>query len=113
MVFFSVVVDVCGPTALVIDRPRNRLLVANRSANNIYSLNLEGKPNPRVLTRYVHDDDTQPPMTSPIGIALDPEDPDRAFVVGMSSKNLIAVDLITGRRKIGRASCRERVVVCV
>src|SRR5690625_3369094 len=90
--FFNGVADFGGPTALVIDRPRNRLLVANRSANNIYSLNLEGKPNPRVLTRYVHDYDTQPPMTSQIGIALEPEDTDCEIVVGLSSISLKAVD---------------------
>jgi len=98
--FYQGVPEIGSATGLAIDKAQDRLLVTSSITHTIYSLNLEGELQPTVLTGNVHGDDSQPSLSSPRGITLDPENPDQAFVVGLNSKNLIAVDLITGHRTI-------------
>src|SRR5690625_2474272 len=88
-----------GAAALVIDRPQNRLLVVNQRRRTVYSLNLDGELQPTLLTSRDHPSADQPAFSSPRGIALDPKNPDRAFVTAAGiSRNLSGLDLSTGLR---------------
>jgi len=88
-----------GAAALVIDRPQNRLLVVNQRRSTVYSLNLDGELQPTLLTSRDHPSADQPAFSSPRGIALDPKNPDRAFVTAAGiSRNLSGLDLSTGLR---------------
>src|SRR5690625_2403848 len=89
-----------GASALVIDKPRNRLLVVNQRDDAVYSLNLEDELQPTLLTSPTHPDTDQPAFRSTRGIALDPQNPDRAFVTASTSNNLAMLDLRTGLRTL-------------
>src|SRR5690625_807190 len=91
--FFSGNRDFSSATALVIDRPQNRLLVANRRENTVYSLNLEGELQPTLLNSRTYPDEEQPLLWSPMGIALDPQNPDRAFITSNMGDNLAELNL--------------------
>jgi len=90
-----------GAAALVIDRPQNRLLVVNERSSTVYSLNLDGELQPTLLTSRDHTSADQPLFSSPRGIALDPQNPNRAFVTAAGiSRNLSGLDLSTGLRTL-------------
>lgn len=94
-------VGVGRPSGLVLDAPRNRLLVNGDTVEgaSILGVDLDTKEVTLINSRETPNED-QPAFATPRGMAVDPTDPDQVFVLASGTDNLARLDLSTGQRTL-------------
>lgn len=84
---------------IAIDDTRNRALVTGYQESSIYTVSLE-TGHRAVLSSPTEPNSEQPELDSPTGIAIDPTDPDVAYVLARGSDSLSRLNLETGERTL-------------
>ncbi|WP_347332972.1 hypothetical protein [Marinimicrobium locisalis] len=99
-------VGVGRPSGLVLDAPRNRLLVSGATVEggSVLGVDLNTKEVTLINSRETPSED-QPEFVTPRGMAIHPENPDRVFVLASGAyQNLAVLDLSTGARTLVSSS---------